>query len=325
MSSTIDKIKSPINRELKKFEPYFSSIVKSDISLLNIITRYVLKTKGKQMRPMMVFLVAGLWGELNASTHRGAALIELMHTATLTHDDVVDNSNQRRGFFSINALWKNKVAVLLGDFLLSKGLLLAVDNKDFDLLQIVSRAVKDMSEGELLQIEKTRKLNITEEIYHEIIRKKTAVLLAACAAVGAKSVGKENKIVEQMWQMGEYIGMAFQIKDDLFDLDINNKTGKPAGNDLQEKKMTLPLIYALEQVDASKKRKIKKIVAKNKKTKDDIKLLVEFIKNNGGIEYAEKQMHQFSKLALDVLQETENSIYKESLESLINYTITRNK
>jgi len=325
MSSTLEKIQSPINNELKKFRPYFSSIVKSKVSLLNIITKYILKTKGKQMRPMMVFLVANLWGEVNESTYRGAALIELMHTATLTHDDVVDDSNQRRGFFSINALWKNKIAVLLGDFLLSKGLLLAVDNKDYDLLQIVSKAVKDMSEGELLQIEKTRKLNITEEVYYEIIRKKTAVLLAACAAVGTKSVKKEDPIVEEMWQMGEYIGMAFQIKDDLFDLDVNNKTGKPAGNDLQEKKMTLPLIYALEQVDIAQKRKIKKIVGKNKKTKEDIKQLVDFIKNNGGVEYAEKQMHQFSKQALDILQKLESSAYRESLEALINYTTTRNK
>jgi len=325
MSSPIDKIKAPILNELKAFEPYFSSIVKSDVSLLNIVTKYVLKTKGKQMRPMMVFLVANLWGKANDATQRGAALIELMHTATLTHDDVVDNANQRRGFFSINALWKNKIAVLLGDFLLSKGLLLAVDNGNYDLLQIVSRAVKDMSEGELLQIEKTRKLNITEEVYYEIIRKKTAVLLAACAAVGAKSVGKEADVVERMWQMGEYIGMAFQIKDDLFDLDIHNKTGKPAGNDLQEKKMTIPLIYALQQVDNKQQRKIRKLVAKDKKTGEDIRKIIHFVKENGGIEYAEGKMYQFVKQALDILLQVENSAYRESLEMLINYTTTRNK
>ncbi len=320
--SAVDKIKAPISEELKRFENFFSSTMKSDVSLLNLVTKYVLKRKGKQMRPMVVFLTANLFGGSNSATSNGAALIELMHTATLIHDDVVDNSNQRRGFFSINALWKNKVAVLLGDFLLSKGLLLAVNNENFDLLKIVSKAVEQMSEGELLQIEKTRKLDITEEVYFEIIKKKTAVLIASCAAVGAKSVGANDQQVEQMWQMGEDIGMAFQIKDDLFDFQLNNKTGKPAGNDIQEKKMTIPLIYALSQVDKTKAKHIKKII--NKKN-TDVKEVVNFVNNSDGIAYATQKMHEFKDKALTIINTFPDSEYKNSIIELINYTISRKK
>ena len=323
--SAVDKIKQPIKKELKQFEDFFSSSMKSDVSLLNLVTKYVLKRKGKQMRPMFVFLAANLFGKSNEATNNGAALIELMHTATLVHDDVVDNSNQRRGFFSINALWKNKIAVLLGDFLLSKGLLLAVNNGNFDLLKIVSKAVEQMSEGELLQIEKTRKLNITEDIYFEIIKKKTAVLIASCAAVGAKSVGASSEEVEQMWQMGEDIGMAFQIKDDLFDFQLDNKTGKPAGNDIQEKKMTIPLIYALSNTDNGKAKRIRKIINKKNKTNSDIKEVVGFVNQSDGIAYATKRMNEFRDRALETINSYPDSDYKASIVDLINYTISRQK
>lgn len=323
--SAVDKIKAPINKELKLFEKFFASSVKSDVSLLNLVTKYMLKRKGKQMRPMFVFLTAHLFGESNQATNNGAALIELMHTATLIHDDVVDNSNQRRGFFSINALWKNKISVLLGDYLLSKGLLLAVNNGHFDLLKIVSKAVEQMSEGELLQIEKTRSLNITEDVYFEIIKKKTAVLIAACAAVGAKSVNATDAQVEQMWQMGENIGMAFQIKDDLFDFQLNNNTGKPAGNDIQEKKMTIPLIYALSQVDKNKAKQIRKIIQKKNKTNTDIKKVVDFVNNSDGISYANDKMHHFKNKALTIIESFPNSEYKDSIVELIHYTTARKK
>lgn len=323
--SAVDIIQAPIKEELKYFEKFFSETVKSDIALLNIITKYVIKRKGKQMRPMFVFLSSNLFGKTNTATYHGAALIELMHTATLIHDDVVDDSNQRRGFFSVNALWKNKIAVLLGDFLLSKGLLLAVNNEHFDLLKIVSRAVKEMSEGELLQIEKTRKLNITEDIYFEIIRKKTAVLLASCAAVGAKSNQATDEQVNQMWLLGEYVGMAFQIKDDLFDFEMNNQTGKPAGNDLQEKKMTLPLIHALSQASKSEVRTIKNIVGKSKKNNQDIKTVVDFVNQNQGIAYATEKMNAFRNQALEIIETFPNSDYKTAIVELINYTISRKK
>ena len=323
--SAVDIIKAPIKEELKQFEQFFSSTMKSDISLLNLVTKYVLKRKGKQMRPMVVFLTANLFNDSNTATSNGAALIELMHTATLVHDDVVDNSNQRRGFFSINALWKNKVAVLLGDFLLSKGLLLAVNNGNFDLLKIVSKAVEQMSEGELLQIEKTRKLNITEDIYFEIIKKKTAVLIASCAAVGAKSVEATDEQVEEMWKMGENIGMAFQIKDDLFDFQLDNKTGKPAGNDIQEKKMTIPLIYALSKAEKSRVKYIKRIINKKNKSNEDIKEVVDFVNQSEGIAYATERMHDFKNQALDIINTFPDSAYKKSIIELINYTTSRKK
>lgn len=323
--SAVDTIKAPIKEELKQFETYFSSTVKSDVALLNLVTKYILKRKGKQMRPMFVFLTAHLFGKSNGATNNGAALIELMHTATLIHDDVVDNSNQRRGFFSVSALWKNKIAVLLGDFLLSKGLLLAVNNDNFDLLKIVSKAVEQMSEGELLQIEKTRKLNITEDLYFEIIKKKTAVLIAACAAVGAKSAEATDEQVQQMWDMGENIGMAFQIKDDLFDFQLDNKTGKPAGNDIQEKKMTLPLIQALALAEKKQVKAIKRIINKKTKSSEDIQIVVDFVNQSDGIAYATEKMHAYRDKALQTIESFPDSNYKTSIIELIHYTITRKK
>ncbi len=316
-------IKAPIVDELKKFNTYFSKTIKSDIRLLNLVTQYILKRKGKQMRPIFVFLCANLYGKTNESTYIGASLIELMHTATLIHDDVVDNANQRRGFFSINALWKNKIAVLMGDFLLSKGLLLAVKNQQYDILEIVSRAVEQMSEGELLQIEQTRKLKITESTYYEVIRKKTAVLLASCAAVGAQSQQVEKKEVETMWTMGEYLGMAFQIKDDLFDFEPNNKTGKPSGNDIQEKKLTLPLIYALNQADSSTQKKIRRMIKQKTKTAQDIQYITQFVQEKGGMDYAHQVMIQYKNKALDIINTFPDSEYKTAIISLIEYTISR--
>ncbi len=323
--SVVNTIKSPIKEELKLFNERFSKSVKSDVFLLNVVTKYLIKKKGKQMRPIFVFLTANMLGETQNATYNGAMLIELMHTATLVHDDVVDDSNQRRGFFSINALWKNKIAVLLGDYLLSKGLLIAVRNKNYELLDIVSKAVEQMSEGELLQIEKARKLNITEPIYYDIIRKKTAVLLAACAAVGAKSVNASEEDIQNMWLLGEKVGMAFQIKDDLFDFEPKNKTGKPAGNDLQEKKMTLPLIYALDQSTSGEVRAIKKIVRKSKKTKQDISDVLSFIQSKGGMEYAKQQMFRFKQEALDIIASYPDSEYKQAIIAMIDYTISRDK
>jgi len=323
--SVVDKIKAPIKEELKVFEKYFSGTMKSDIRLLNIVTAYLLKQKGKQMRPMFVYLTANLFGKSTDATRNGAALIELMHTATLVHDDVVDDSNQRRGFFSINALWKNKVAVLLGDYLLSKGLLLAVNNENYDLLKIVSKAVEQMSEGELLQIEKARKQNITEDVYFEIIQKKTAVLIAACAAVGAKSAGANVQEVEQMWQMGEDIGMAFQIKDDLFDLEMDNKTGKPAGNDIQERKMTLPVIQALKLTDANTAKRIRKIIGKKNKSNEEVKQVVDFVNNSDGVKYAIDKMNWYKDNAIEAVGRFPDSAYKNSIIELINYTTSRKK
>ena len=258
---SLNQIKTPVKEELNEFEKYFHDYMKSHVSLLNIITRYVLKSKGKQMRPLLVLLSAKLIGKVNISTFHAASLIELMHTATLIHDDVVDESYQRRGYLSVNALWRNKISVLVGDYLLAKGLLLAIDNSEFELLRTVSDAVKEMSEGELLQIEKARKLDINEDLYFEIIRKKTAMLIAASSAGGALSAGANPEETLRMKTFGESLGIAFQIKDDLFDYSAGNKTGKPAGNDIREKKVTLPLIFALKQATSSEKRKILKIVA----------------------------------------------------------------
>ena len=254
---TVSEIKAPIENEMQEFELKFKASMKSSVPLLDKITRYIVKRKGKQLRPMFVFLAAKVCGEMNESTYRAASLIELLHTATLVHDDVVDDSNERRGFFSVNALWKNKIAVLVGDFLLSRGLLLSVDNKDFHLLGLVSNAVREMSEGELLQIEKARKLDIDEAVYFDIIRKKTASLIASCCACGAASVSSDEQVIEQMRAFGESVGIAFQIKDDLFDYGDGTNIGKPTGIDIKEKKMTLPLIYALNNASFFEKRKNK--------------------------------------------------------------------
>ncbi len=298
--------------------------MKTKVLLLDKIMSYIVKRKGKQMRPMFVFLSAGTCGEITESTYRGASLIELLHTATLVHDDVVDDANYRRGFFSINALWKNKIAVLVGDYLLSRGLLLSVDNEDYDLLKIVSSAVKEMSEGELLQMEKTRHLDITEDVYYEIIRQKTASLVASCCAVGACSSGCENGTITHMRDFGEKIGMAFQMKDDLFDYS-DMEIGKPVGIDIKEKKITLPLIKALESASWSDRRRIKRIIGKDSKSRQNVNEVIEFVKASGGIDYARGVMMKFYQEALDILEKFEDSIYKRSLADLVQFTIERNK
>ena len=322
----VEQIKQPIAYEMELFEQKFQLSMSSKVALLNRITHYIVNRKGKQMRPMFVFLVAKMVsnGEISERTYRGSSVIELIHTATLVHDDVVDDSNRRRGFFSINALWKNKIAVLIGDYLLSKGLLLSIDNNDFDLLKIISIAVREMSEGELLQIEKARKLDITEDVYYEIIRQKTATLIAACCSLGAASVKPESQDVETMRKFGELIGMAFQIKDDLFDYG-ETQIGKPTGIDIKEQKMTLPLIYVLN--NASKKDKrwlINSIKNKNKDTKR-VKEVIAFVKSNGGLDYATMMMKQYQEEALQILQKYPESKYRNSLELMVNYVIDRKK
>ena len=323
--SDIDLIKAPVKNELKEFEKYFNTYMKSRVPLLNIITKYVLKSKGKQMRPLLVFLSAKLFGKVTPSTFNAASQIELMHTATLIHDDVVDESYERRGFLSVNALWRNKISVLVGDYLLAKGLLLAVDNSEFEVLRTVTDAVKEMSEGELLQIEKARKLDIREELYFEIIQKKTAVLIAACSKSGAQSGGASTEDVEKMKQFGQAIGVAFQIKDDLFDYNPENKTGKPAGNDIREKKITLPLIFALKQVSAGEKKKILKIVASKDPGKTQLNTVVEFVKSNGGFDYAVKKMNEFKQQSLDILNSFPDNESKTALIEFVNYVTSRDK
>jgi len=323
--STVDTIKAPIKEEMKKFQPYFKTYLKSKATLLNIIINYLLKRKGKQMRPMLVFLSAQMNGEINESTYHAASLIELMHTATLVHDDVVDDSNMRRGYFSINALWKNKIAVLLGDYLLAKGLLLAVQEEQFELLKIVSQAVEEMSEGELIQIEKARKLDINEETYFEIIRKKTAALMIACTAAGTHSVGVNGKTFDEMQQLGEYLGMAFQIRDDLFDYDRNGNFGKPSGNDIKERKMTLPFIHALNHCTKSEKNKIIKMMRKKNKTTQMVDDIIDFVRKNGGIEYAKEIMLDYKNRALEILSGLPQNTANQSLVQLVKYTTTRKK
>ena len=323
---TVSQIKQPIEYEMELFEKKFQLSMYSKVSLLNRITHYVVNRKGKQMRPMFVFLIAKMFnnGDVNDRTYRGASVIELIHTATLVHDDVVDESNKRRGFFSINALWKNKIAVLVGDFLLSKGLLLSIDNSDFDLLKIISTAVREMSEGELLQIEKARKLDITENIYFEIIRKKTATLIAACCEMGSQSVMASKTEVENMRQFGEYIGMAFQIKDDLFDYGTQ-KIGKPTGIDIKEQKMTLPLIHTLNNCSKKEKKWVVNSIKNYNTDKVRVKELIYFVKEKGGLDYAVSKMKEYQKMALAILQKYPDSTYKESLELMVNYVIERKK
>ena len=296
--------------------------MRTRVLLLDKIMNYIVKRKGKQMRPMFVFLSAGTAGKIAESTYRGASLIELLHTATLVHDDVVDDADYRRGFFSVNALWKNKIAVLVGDFLLSRGLILSIENKDFDLLGIVSKAMKEMSEGELLQLEKARNLDITEEIYYEIIRQKTASLIASCCAVGASSAGSPQDIVERMRKFGELVGMAFQIKDDLFDYG-EDEIGKPLGIDIKEKKMTLPLIHALSKASWLEKRRIIGIVKNESSKYRKVKEVIAFVKASGGIEYAQESMNRYYLKAIDILGEFPESRYKTSLQQLVEFTINR--
>ena len=320
---TVTEIKAPILAEMKEFELKFKSSMKSSVPLLDKITQYIVKRKGKQMRPMFVFLSAKVCGEMNESSYRAAALIELLHTATLVHDDVVDDSNERRGFFSVNALWKNKIAVLVGDFLLSKGLLLSIDNQDFHLLSHVSNAVREMSEGELLQIEKARRLDIDETVYYDIIRKKTASLVSACCACGAASVSTDKQVIDRMQAFGEAVGMAFQIKDDLFDYGDGTNIGKPTGIDIKEKKMTLPLIYALNNASYWDKRKIINIVKNNNNDPKKVAEVIEFVIKSGGIQYAENKMNEYKNTALELLSGFKDSASRTSLEGLVRYTTER--
>ena len=320
------QIKQPIFNEMELFEKKFYESMTSKVALLNRITYYIVNRKGKQMRPMFVFLTAKMVSEgvVNERTYRGACVIELIHTATLVHDDVVDDSNRRRGFFSINALWKNKIAVLVGDYLLSKGLLLSIDNGDFDLLRIISVAVREMSEGELLQIEKARRLDITEAVYYEIIRKKTATLIAACCALGAKSVIEDEALVENMRKFGELIGMAFQIKDDLFDY-TEEAIGKPTGIDIKEQKMTLPLIHVLNNCTSKEKSWLINSIKNHNKDKKRVKEVIVFVKENNGLLYAEQKMAQFQQEALLLLENYPISEFKEALILMVNYVIERKK
>ncbi len=324
MKKIIDSIKQPIATEMELFEDKFKQSMKSSVPLLDKITHYIVKRKGKQLRPMFVFLSAKLCGDIAESSYRAASLIELLHTATLVHDDVVDDSNMRRGFFSVNALWKNKIAVLVGDYLLSRGLLLSVQNDEFQLLKIVSDAVREMSEGELLQIEKARRLDISEEIYFNIIRQKTASLIASCCAAGAQSVKADSVTIEKMRMFGELTGIAFQLKDDLFDYGSGD-IGKPTGIDIKEQKMTLPLIYALSKASFMVKRKLINIVKNNNNDPDKVKYVIDYVLTSGGIEYTHQIMLDYRQRALDILHQFDDSEAKKSLQQLVMYTTERTK
>ena len=320
----LEEIKKPIAAELETFEAKFKASMQSSVPLLDRITHYIVKRKGKQIRPMFVFLSASLCGGITEATYRGAALVELLHTATLVHDDVVDNSYERRGFFSVNALWKNKIAVLVGDFLLSKGLLLSINNGDFELLKIVSYAVKQMSEGELLQIEKARRLDIDEAVYYEVIRQKTASLIASCCSCGAASAGASAEIVEKMRLFGEKVGIAFQIKDDLFDFGIDD-VGKPLGNDIKEKKITLPLIYALNRASSSEKRRIINLVKNHNEESDKVSEVIDFVRNSGGLDYARSRMEAYQQEAFSILNDLPENNARNSLQQLVRFTTERKK
>ena len=325
MKLNIDIIKSPIDKHLTEFDKRFKKTMKSSVPLLDIITAYIVKSKGKQIRPMFVFFSSELCGGINETTYRAASLIELLHTATLVHDDVVDDSNERRGFFSINALWKNKIAVLVGDFLLSKGLLLSLENDDFQLLKIVSNSVKEMSEGELLQIEKARNLDIVESIYFEIIRKKTATLIASCCACGAAAAGASKETIEKMYNFGEAVGITFQLKDDLFDFEKNSNIGKPHGIDIKEKKMTLPLIYMLNIMKNSDRKKVINIVKNHNQNPEKVAEVIKLVNESGGIAYTMQKMLEYQQLALDILYEFPESPTRDSIESLVNFIVERKK
>ena len=311
-----------ISKELDLFERHFRDAVRSRVALLDRIMEYIVKRKGKQLRPMFVLLSAKLGGEITESSYRAASLVELLHTATLVHDDVVDEADERRGFFSINALWKNKIAVLVGDYLLSKGLLLSLNNKDYQILQILSEAVKLMSEGELLQIEKSRKLNLNEAVYYDIINGKTASLLASACAAGASSTFESPEEIEKMRLFGEKVGMAFQIKDDLFDYGSKN-IGKPTGNDIKEKKLTLPLIYALNNCEASTKKKIIYIIKNQNTDRVKVDYVIDQVQKLGGINYATQKMFAFRDEALDILHTFEDTEVRQALEELVRYTTDR--
>lgn len=323
MSKVTERIKAPISDEMKLFEKRFYESMKSKIPLLDRITQFIVRRKGKQMRPMFVFLTAKLSGKITDKTYRAASLIELIHTATLVHDDVVDESYMRRGFFSINVLWKNKIAVLVGDYLLSKSVLLATDNQDLDLLSIISRVIREMAEGELLQLEKSRKLDITEGVYFEIIRQKTAVLISACCESGARSTYATDEVAGKLRLFGEYVGIAFQIKDDLFDYTSTNIIGKPIGIDIQERKMTLPLIYILNTTDPEHKKWLINSIKNHNKNKKRVAEIIDFVKKNGGLDYAVKIMNNYKQKALDILLSFPKNENRDSLELMLAYVIER--
>ena len=321
--NNLDQIKAPIDEHLKVFESKFREAMRSSVPLLDTIMTYIVKRKGKQIRPIFVFFSASLFNGVNESTYRAASLVELLHTATLVHDDVVDDSDERRGFFSINALWKNKIAVLVGDYLLSRGLLLSVENKDYHLLEIVSTAVKEMSEGELLQIEKTRNLNLSEEVYFDIIRKKTASLIASCCAIGAASAGATTEQIELMRLFGEKAGLAFQMKDDLLDYG-DEDIGKPTGIDLKEKKLTLPIIYTLNNADKATRNRIINIIKNEHHKKAKVTEVVNYVNSHNGIAYTRDKMNAIKQEALDILNQMPESTIKPSMQALVDFIIDRN-
>ncbi len=323
--SDLEQIREPVKRELKEFEKHFKSVMKSSVPLMDIITNYILRRKGKQLRPTFVLLTSSMLGVINPSTYTAASLIELLHTASLVHDDVVDESYERRGFFSLNALWRSKIAVLVGDYLLSKGLLLSVERQEYELLKIVSEAVREMSEGELLQLRKSRRLDITMDEYFDVIRKKTAALIAACTASGARAVSTDEDTISRMKLFGENTGIAFQIKDDLFDYDRNGKIGKPTGNDIKEKKMTLPLIYSLQQCNTSEKRRIIHIIRHQNKNARKVDEVMNFVDKYNGLEYAEGKMRFYKERAMEILQSFPQNPSRDSLAHLVNFTIERKK
>lgn len=320
----LSNISRPVKQNMKEFDSFFKQSMKSKVKLLDIINNYIIKRKGKEIRPLLVFLSAQLSGKICHSTYVAASLIQLLHTASLVHDDVVDESYERRGFFSINALWKSKISVLVGDYLLSKGLLIALDNNEFEQLKFISEAVRDMSEGELLQMEKSRKLDITEEIYLEIIYKKTASLIASCTRIGAFSTGASADIVEKMNLFGNYLGMAFQMKDDLFDYQTESLIGKPTGNDIKEKKLTLPLIHVLSKSSSKDKKWALQIVRKHNKDKLKVRELMHYVRDNGGLSYTEEKMTEYSDKAIEIIKEFPESETKEALINLVYYTTKRN-
>jgi len=324
MAGTLNIIKAPITEELKKFEKHFKASMKSNVALLDKVTYYIVQRKGKQMRPMFVFLAAKMCGEIGDSTYNAASLTEILHTATLVHDDVVDDSMQRRGFFSINALWKNKIAVLVGDFLFARGFLMAIDNKEYQHLHILSDAVKKMSEGELLQLEKARRLDISEDLYYSIIRDKTASLLASACSLGVASVSTDPELIERGRLLGENIGMAFQIKDDLFDYGEGD-IGKPKGIDIKEKKMTLPLIYALQNTNKATKRRIINIIKKDSENPVKVKEVISFVLDSGGMQYAQDVMLSYQQSAFDILDTFADNEARSSIRSLIQYVTDRKK
>lgn len=321
---TVKEIMAPIEEEMQEFEHRFQQNMKSKVPLLDKITHFIVRRKGKQMRPMFLFLTAKMLGEINDKTYQAASLVELLHTATLVHDDVVDDANERRGFFSVNALWKNKIAVLVGDYMLSKVLLLSIENKNVRLLEIIATSVKEMSEGELLQIEKARKLDITEEVYFEIIRQKTGSLIATVCEAAASSVDRED-ISSHMRKFGELVGLAFQIKDDIFDYGTPNDIGKPTGLDIREQKMTLPLIYTLNNCSREVKRELIYIVKNKNEDSRQVKRAVELVVNAGGIDYAFKKMHALVEEALEMIKDVPDSQAKQALIGLVKYTVNREK